>query len=278
MIRKDLKEPKEKVILVVDDNMSNLTTVKAVLFEQGYRNILTASSGVEAISIVEEKNPNIVILDIMMPDMDGFEVCAKLKASKETSDIPIIILSARTSAKDMQKGFNLGAVNYIEKPFDSNDLIGRIESALKLKDKDKTSQEKVLKDTEDEKVILVVDDNMSNLTTVKSVLTEQGYKNIFTASSGAEALSMVKEKNPNLVILDIMMPDMDGFEVCAKLKASKETSDIPIIILSARTSAKDMQKGFNLGAVNYIEKPFDSNDLIGRIESALKLKRVKLPV
>ena len=133
MIRKDLKEPKEKVILVVDDNMSNLTTVKAVLFEQGYRNILTASSGVEAISIVEEKNPNIVILDIMMPDMDGFEVCAKLKASKETSDIPIIILSARTSAKDMQKGFNLGAVNYIEKPFDSNDLIGRIESALKLK-------------------------------------------------------------------------------------------------------------------------------------------------
>ena len=274
MVQKEILNKKmgENQILVVDDNLSNLTTVKTVLSEEGYRDILTVSSGREALSIAKEKKPDLVILDIMMPEMDGFEVCSTLKGEGETSDIPVIMLSARTSAKDMQRGFDVGAVNYVEKPFEADELVSRIESALNLKNQNKMMHKEAPETKQN--LILVVDDNQSNLTAVKTVLSEEGYRNILTVSSGNEALSITKEKKPDLVILDIMMPEMDGFEVCSTLKGEGETSDIPVIMLSARTSPKDMQKGFDLGAVNYVEKPFEADELVSRIESALKLKKI----
>lgn len=130
----------------------------------------------------------------------------------------------------------------------------------------------ILRETSDikEKTILVVDDNRYNVLTVKSILSEKGYKKILTAVSGKECISKVIENKPDLLILDIMMPDMDGFEVCRKLKENEETSDVIIVLLSARTSAKDLKKGFDLGAVDYIEKPFSGDDLVSRVESVLK--------
>ena len=124
-------------------------------------------------------------------------------------------------------------------------------------------------------IILVVDDHPHNLITVETILLENGYKNILTASSGTEALSTINEKNPDLILLDIMMPDMDGFEVCNALQNKRETSTIPVIMLTARSSPEDLKRGFEAGAVDYIEKPFDKIELIARIDSALKLKKLR---
>ena len=134
-------------------------------------------------------------------------------------------------------------------------------------------QEEMIK-TKDEG-ILVVDDYPYNLTAVETILTGQGYKNILMATSGTEALSIINEKKPDLVLLDIMMPGMDGYDVCETLKSNKETSDIPVIMLTAKISSKDLKRGFEVGAVDYIGKPFDKVELIARIESSLKLKKAR---
>lgn len=132
-MQEEVLKTKEKVILIVDDFAYNLTAVEAILAENGYEDILTATSGTEALSVIFEKMPDLVILDIMMPDMDGFEVCEILQNNELTQDIPVIMLTARTLSKDLERGFNVGAFDYIEKPFDKVELLARIKSALKLK-------------------------------------------------------------------------------------------------------------------------------------------------
>ncbi len=134
MKQNEILKKKEEVILVVDDYPYNLTAVDAILSEEGYKNILMASSGREALSVINEKAAvDLVLLDIMMPDMDGFEVCNTLQQTKETSGIPVIMITAKISAKDLKKGFEVGAIDYIGKPFDRLELIARVQSALKLK-------------------------------------------------------------------------------------------------------------------------------------------------
>ena len=135
------------------------------------------------------------------------------------------------------------------------------------------TQKEILK--EKGEVILVVDDYPYNLTTLESILSEERYKNILMASSGKEALSIVNNRAVDLVLLDVMMPDMDGFEVCRALQDNEETLDIPVIMLTAKISPKDLKMGFDVGAVDYIGKPFDRLELIARIKSALKQKQLR---
>ena len=151
MIQEEIPKEKDKIILVVDDYPYNLTSVETILSDQGFKNILVASSGTDALSIINEKKPDLILLDIMMPDLDGFEICSILQSNKETSDIPVIMITARISSKDLKRGFEVGAVDYIEKPFDKLELIARVQSALKLKqsrddiisDRDRQIEEKL---------------------------------------------------------------------------------------------------------------------------------------
>lgn len=117
-----------------------------------------------------------------------------------------------------------------------------------------------------------MDDNKNNLDLVKEILTESGYENMLTAMSGQEAFFVINEKKPDLMLLDIMMPDMDGYDVCSTLKKNEETSDISIILITAKSEAEDLERGFEVGAFDYIKKPFDEVELIARVQSALKLK------
>ena len=133
MIQKEVSKTKDMVILVVDDNRNNIFLIKEVLSEQGYGNILMASSGSQAISIIDERKPDLILLDIMMPDMDGYEVCSILQQDEEVSDIPVIMLTAKTTTEDLKKGFEVGAFDYIPKPFSDVELVARVQSALKLK-------------------------------------------------------------------------------------------------------------------------------------------------
>ena len=164
MIQEEISKIKDKVILIVDDYPYNLTVVDSILRNEGYKNILMATSGSETLSLINETKPDLILLDIMMPDMDGFEVCKTLKDNEETKDIPVIMLTAKISSKDLKKAFEVGASDYIEKPFDNLELIARIESALKLKqskaDELRQSEEKsriLAKNTSD--IIMTVDRN-----------------------------------------------------------------------------------------------------------------------
>ncbi len=123
-------------------------------------------------------------------------------------------------------------------------------------------------------LILLVDDVPRNLQVLGNMLREEGYK-IAMATGGAQAMEMVKTRLPDLVLLDVMMPDIDGFQVCEQLKASGGTADIPIIFLTARTETDDIVKGFETGAVDYVTKPFNRAELLARVNTHLALKRAQ---
>ena len=123
------------------------------------------------------------------------------------------------------------------------------------------------------------DDVPKNLQILGKILRNQRYK-VAAATSGGQALDMIGKIRPDLVLLDIMMPGMDGFEVCKEIKSRPETADIPIIFLTARTETDDIVKGFSAGAVDYVTKPFNSAELLARVRNHLELKRLSglLPI
>jgi DNA-binding response OmpR family regulator len=123
-------------------------------------------------------------------------------------------------------------------------------------------------------LIMVVDDVLKNLQVLGGILREEGYM-VSLASSGPQALDMVKNRQPDLILLDVMMPEMDGFKVCEKLKSSDETKEIPVIFLTARVEVESVVNGFELGAVDYVTKPFNKAELLARVNTHLKLKQAQ---
>jgi class 3 adenylate cyclase len=121
--------------------------------------------------------------------------------------------------------------------------------------------------------ILIVDDTPANIQTLSAVLQQKGYA-ISVATNGKQALDVLGKVRPDLILLDVMMPEMDGFETCGKIKASPEWRDIPIIFLTAKTETADIVRGFELGAVDYVAKPFNSHELLARVNTHLTIDRL----
>ena len=129
------------------------------------------------------------------------------------------------------------------------------------------------------KLILVVDDNSENRKILGNLLTKNGYE-VGSASDGFKALKFIENILPDLILLDVMMPGMDGFEVCRKIKNDLTTKNIPIIFLTAKTNTEDIVKGFKLGGVDYVSKPFNSEELLARVNTHIELKVLRgfLPI
>ncbi len=129
------------------------------------------------------------------------------------------------------------------------------------------------------KLILIVDDNPENRKVLGSLLTKNGYE-VGSASDGFKALKFIENIMPDLILLDVMMPGMDGFEVCKKLKSNITTKHIPIIFLTAKTNTADIVKGFKLGGVDYVSKPFNSEELLARVNTHIEIKVLRgfLPI
>lgn len=123
-------------------------------------------------------------------------------------------------------------------------------------------------------LILIVDDVPENIQVLGSILREKDYE-IAVATSGRQALDVVATRLPDLILLDVMMPEMDGFQVCKELKASAETGNLPVIFLTARTETEYIVKGFELGAVDYVTKPFNKAELLARVNTNLELKKAQ---
>jgi DNA-binding response OmpR family regulator len=127
---------------------------------------------------------------------------------------------------------------------------------------------------EDKPLVLIVDDILNNLQIIGNTLIDEGYE-ISMATNGTQALAMVDTVLPDLILLDVMMPDMDGFEVCRILKENEITKDIPVIFLTAKNETEDIVKGFEAGGIDYIVKPFNSSELLARVNTYVELKRSK---
>lgn len=242
-----------KKVLIVDDEADIREIIKFYLEEEGF-NILEAKSGNEAIMLAKTYSPDLITLDIILPGIDGFEVISILKKDEKTKDIPIIIISILQD----EKKYRPLIADYICKPFEKKELLDSIARVLKV------LEGKTIKK------VLVVDDDPDVVDIIKTMLLELNYY-ICDAFNGIEALKKTEEERPDLIILDLKMPRLNGFEVIKKLKKDKRFLHIPIIILTAtRITPKDKEYGLTLGASKYLTKPFDPRELVKEIKEVLE--------
>ena len=226
--------------------------------QDGYA-VLEAPRGRMAIQLAQEEKPDLITLDIMLPDMDGFEVAKALKEDPKTAHIPIVILSVMGEGK---KKYRQGIADYISKPFTPENLVDTIKKVIQEAGGSKKA-----------KNILVVDDEPDVIDIITLCLKDKGFV-IEGASNGVEALEKLSIILPHIIITDIQMPKMNGFELVKRLKQDPMWSSIPIIILTGTyISEKDKKQGLLLGATKYITKPFKLQDLVKDIEGVLCKKQ-----
>jgi CheY-like chemotaxis protein/HAMP domain-containing protein/prefoldin subunit 5 len=220
-----------RTILVIDDEQEVRDLVGRHLTEAGYQ-VALAVNGREGLHMARELRPFAITLDVLMPDMDGLEVLKDLKADPDTAGIPVIML---TVIEDRATGMALGAAGYLTKPVDKNTLCTEIEK-VGYKGDVKRIRDKACPDRP---LILVVEDNETAALQVQTVLEENGYA-VIVASDGEEALASVQKMVPNGVVLDLMMPGIDGFQVLETIRTMPWTEELPVLVLTAKDlTAKD---------------------------------------
>jgi len=203
----------QKTVLIVDNEPDVLTMISEYLTQEGY-NILTATSGEKALRLAQEHRPFAITLDVIMPEMDGWEVLQHLKENPGTKDIPVIIVSV---SDDKATGFALGAVGYVTKPVDRDLLVGEINRI----------------DGPTPHTIMVVDDNEIERKEMAGIIEEEGMKAL-VAEDGRRCMDMIQESLPDVLVLDLIMPEVDGFEVLDRVRSDPGTKNLPVIVVTAK--------------------------------------------
>lgn len=263
-------------ILIVDDVVENLHGLMNML-RDAYA-IIAASTGEKALELAQRQpQPDLILLDIKMPGMDGYSVLAHLKANPATADIPVIFVTAISDVGDEARGLTLGVADYITKPVNPDLLLLRVRIQLELQryrrypiNFDITRHT----DPAHPPTLLLVDDVPENIHELMEAL--KGSYRIMVANSGARAIEMVAGATPpDLVLLDIMMPGMDGYEVCRRIKATATGNRIPVIFVTIFDTKQQKLKGFDVGGADYITKPFDIDEVHARVRTHLELARLR---
>lgn len=263
-------------VLIVDDVNENLHALMNILRDD-YA-IMVANNGAKALELAQRKpQPDLILLDIKMPGMDGYSVLARLNANPDTAAIPVIFVTALAEAADEARGLTLGVADYITKPVNPDLLHLRVRIQLELQRHRRHLDTFDIAQHADPKhpaTLLVVDDVPENIHELLEALKED-YR-IMVANSGAKALELVQgPAPPDLVLLDIVMPGMDGYEVCRRIKATPAGNGIPVIFVTVMDATQQKVKGFDLGGADFITKPFDIDEVRARVRTHLELTRLR---
>jgi CheY-like chemotaxis protein len=226
-------------VLVVDDEAVVRDLMQRALGREGFR-VVTAAGGEEGLRLARELRPEAITLDVLMPGLDGWAVLSALKADPTLADIPVIML---TIMDDKNLGYALGAADYLTKPIDRERLTA------------------VLNRYRRELSILVVDDDPALRELLRRLLEREGYA-VQEAENGRAALERLREAPPGLILLDLMMPEMDGFDFVAAVRADKAWRTIPIIVVTAKDLAPDDRQRLNGAVEAILQKGASSRDAL----------------
>jgi two-component system, cell cycle response regulator len=272
-------------ILIVDDDPLNVKLLSAKLPADQFE-ALPAFSGKEALRRTLQENPDLILLDIMMPDMDGYEVSRRLKTNPATEGIPIILVTALDGSEDKIRGFEAGADEFLNKPVNDIELLTRINSLLRLKryreqllsrtQSKGFSTDQALPDPAEAAVsparILLVEDDEKDALMIRTMFAGEPY-HIARVRTGEEALVQVQQERFDLVLLDVLLPGWNGFEVCRQLKGLHQTRDWQVILITCLADLDSKVRGVELGADDYLIKPVNSRELKARVKVLVKKKR-----
>ncbi len=287
-----------KKILIMEDEKLLQDLLKKKLEKEGY-DVFAVDDGEEGLKVIGNYMPDLLLLDIKMPKVDGFEVLEKIKKDKILSSIPVIIISNSGQIVEIKRAVSLGVVDYIVKvDFDPNEVIEMVKkffadpkhaqtkenfnvADVERKEEEEEEEdivgEKVVKKKENKtggRVLLVEDDDFLRKI-CKTKLEREGL-NVSVAVDGKEAFEKIMKTDPQIVLLDIIMPVMDGFEVLKRVKENPSKSSIPIIMLTNLGQESEIKKGFKLGAEDYIVKAhFTAGEIVEKVKEILKKKNIK---
>jgi len=286
---------KSAAILIVDDYLLIRTAVKGVLAELGFTNLFQADSGKSAQDLMRKQQIDIVIGDWGMPVMSGLELLQWMRKEDRYARVPYMMLTAEANPASVRKALQSGVNAYMIKPFTVHSFASKFMSMIgPVKDAPRTAAtipvvaapepepappaiqatdviglQAPLAERLKKCTVLIVDDIPTNIEVLAGALKDE--YSLKVAITGKKAIEIASAFHIDLILLDIMMPVMDGFDVCKHLKADPKTKDIPIIFLSARDGVDDVVAGLQLGAVDYVSKPADPTILKARLSAHLTL-------
>lgn len=256
----------KRKILVVDDEKDVLLVLGKTLAAEGY-SVITAENGRDAIIAAASEHPDLVILDVALPDMLGGEVAAKLKESIENKNIPIIFLSAMFSkTEESKKGHVVGSSMMFAKPYDRQELLAAIKKMLGGKTEYPLKREGL---SGERRKILIVDTEEDLLRSMSMRLKKSGY-DVVIATDGVSATSTIKSEHPDLILLEINLPAGDGFAVMRRISLTPQVAFTPIIVITARDPAETRTLAIEAGAQAFFSKPVDVDEVLNAIRNILE--------
>ena len=272
-------------VLVVDDNVANRKLLEAWLNAE-YFDVLTASGGQEAITICETTQCDIVLLDVMMPGMDGFEVCRRLRSNAATAHLPVVMVTALSQPADLLRGLEAGADDFVTKPIDEVHLIARVRSLVRLKFVIDELRNRVkttaslgmaapfafgrMEDGRDGHLLLV-DDRESSAERMALALAP--LHAVTVEDNAQEALSKAAEDNVDVIIVSLGLRDFDALRLCGQIRALERTRHLPILLIADLDDRARVLRGLELGASDWLSRPVDRNELLARVRTQLRHKR-----
>jgi len=261
-------DKKNKTILIVEDSEPAIIQVKDILEETGYQ-ILVARDGAEALQIISDTIPDAVILDLMLPGIDGFEVLGIIRNAELTAGIPVLVLTARQISKDELKFLKRNNIHQLVQKGDVNreELLRAIEAMIPSIPENNISPQTEFQVIEGKPVVLVVEDNPDNMITAKALLSDSF--TVLEARDGYEGISIAKKHIPNLILMDIALPGMDGIEAFKIIKNDPNLLKIPVIALTASAMNSDREAILTHGFDSYIAKPLDQEAFFKTINEVL---------
>jgi two-component system, cell cycle response regulator len=272
-------------ILVVDDIPANVKLLEARLSAE-YFDVLTAMSGAEALGVCERAECDVVLLDVMMPDMDGFEVCRRLKSNPATHHIPVVMVTALDQPSDRVTGLRAGADDFLTKPVSDVALIARVRSLSRLKlmtdelrMRAVTSRDIGIESPEREAVadtglggrILVVDDRAASAERLCGMLSEAHTVEI--EADPGEALFRAAEGGYDLLIVSLGLENFDGLRLCSQVRSLDRTRSVPILAIADAEDTTRLVRGLEIGVNDYLTRPIDKNELLARVRTQIRKKR-----
>jgi two-component system cell cycle response regulator len=273
-------------VLVVDDILPNVKLLEAKLLSEYYE-VVTASNGPEALQKIVDHKPDIVLLDVMMPGMDGFEVCRQIKANPAVAHIPVVMVTALTDSEDRVRGLENGADDFLSKPVNDVALMARVRSLVRLKmtvdewrARENTASQlgvgdeasTVMSQPVNEARVLVIEDMEFESAKIRDTLARDN-DIVQTTTGGLAALQLIPQNDFELIIVSLNLKAEDGLRLCSHLRSNERTRNTPIIMLGNEEDMPRIAHGLEIGAHDYIMRPLDRNELLARVRTQIRRKR-----